>query len=266
MIERSIKGTYFTANQWPLPHERPTVLFIHGVGNSSLLWRAQVEGLTGQINALAVDLPGHGESPGKGMNRIADYAGYVAEFIESLRIPSPIPCGLSMGGAITLQLLLEDKGRYKAGIVVNSGVRLKVKPSVFDLIKRDYQSFADSMVTSCISAKTDPANLQEVISVSQKSDPEVVYNDLLACNSFDVADRLKEITVPLLVLTAEEDQLTPVKFGRYLAEHVAGACLVHIGDAGHMSPIERPEEVNRVISEFVHTTIDTAKVKKPITE
>jgi pimeloyl-ACP methyl ester carboxylesterase len=254
MIEHTIQGIHFTAGQWPLRAESPTVIFIHGVGNSSILWKAQVEGLAANMNAVAIDLPGHGESIGNGMDKITDYARAVAEFIDEIHAPSPIPCGLSMGGAITLQLLLDGSRRYKAGIIINSGVRLKVMPFVFDLIKSDYQGFANSMITSCISAKTDTSKLQELITESRKSNPGIVYNDLLACNRFDVADRLHEITVPSLVLTAEEDKLTPEKFGRYLAEHIADSQIFHVMEAGHMSPVEKPEEVTQAIREFVNKT------------
>jgi pimeloyl-ACP methyl ester carboxylesterase len=256
MVEHNIKGIHFIAGPWPLLVESPTVVFIHGVGNSSILWKAQVEGLAGSINTVAIDLPGHGESFGQGMDKISDYARIVAEFIDAIHAPSPIPCGLSMGGAITLQLLLDGNRRYKAGIIINSGVRLRVKPFIFDLIKSDYQGFAHSMFTSCISAKTDPSILQDIITVARNCNPDIAYNDLLACNTFDVNDRLHEITVPVLVLTAEEDQLTPAKFGRYLAEHIDNAHIAHIMEAGHISPVEKPEVVNRVIREFVNKTAD----------
>jgi len=255
MIEKNIQEIQFIAGQWPLQESRPTIVFIHGAGNSSMFWKAQVEGLAGTMNTVAIDLPGHGQSAGNGRASIADYAMIVAEFMEAIKIPTPVPCGLSMGGAITLQLLIDSRDRYKAGIVINSGARLKVAPMIFDLIKNNYQGFADALSMFAASAKTDPARLQGIIEDTRKCNPEIAYNDFLACNEFDVMTRLGEISAPVLVLTAEDDQLSPPKFGQFLAEKIAGARHVSISAAGHMSPVEKPEDVNQAISDFIHTAI-----------
>lgn len=251
MFEQNAKGIHFMASQWPLHAGRPTMVFIHGAGNSGIFWKAQMKGLAEQVNALAIDLPGHGQSSGKGMDRITDYARAVDELIRAVNAPSPIPCGLSMGGAITLQLLLDGNTVYQAGIVINAGARLKVMPVIFDMIKNDYNGFMNMLPTVAVSAKTDPSLLQEVMAGGRKCPPDVAYNDFVACNTFDIMDRLQEIRVPVLVLTAEEDRLSPAKYGQYLTEHIPGARRAHIMEAGHMSPVEKPEEVNRVIREFL---------------
>jgi pimeloyl-ACP methyl ester carboxylesterase len=85
----------------------------------------------------------------------------------------------------------------------------------------------------------------------EKCPPGVVKGDFTACNGFDVMQRLHEIKIPVLVLTASEDQLTPMKFGNYLAQQINGAKSVNIEDAGHLSPMEKPEEVTRAIREFL---------------
>ncbi len=74
-----------------------------------------------------------------------------------------------------------------------------------------------------------------------------------ACNTFDVMDQLNKINAPVLVLTASDDQLTPIKYGQFLAEHIKNATLSNIEDAGHLSPVERPEEVARTIHDFIAT-------------
>jgi pimeloyl-ACP methyl ester carboxylesterase len=45
--------------------------------------------------------------------------------------------------------------------------------------------------------------------------------------------------------------MTPVKYGAFLADHIAKASLVNIEDAGHLSPMEKPQEVSRAIADFV---------------
>jgi pimeloyl-ACP methyl ester carboxylesterase len=64
-------------------------------------------------------------------------------------------------------------------------------------------------------------------------------------------DSLAEIKVPTLVVVGAVDRLTPVKYARYLAEHIPDARLVTVERAGHMVMLERPEQVVQAVREFV---------------
>ena len=98
MEDRDGGGLGFVAGRWPLDAEKRTLVFIHGAGGSSVLWRAQVESLKDRANTVALDLPGHARSEGPGRSAIADYAGAVADFIKAMELPKPIP------GPVTRQL------------------------------------------------------------------------------------------------------------------------------------------------------------------
>jgi pimeloyl-ACP methyl ester carboxylesterase len=83
--------------------------------------------------------------------------------------------------------------------------------------------------------------------------PDVTLGDFLACNSFDVMEQVSKIDSPVLVLTASNDKMTPTKYGTYLASHIRRSTIVNIEDAGHLSPMEQPEQVTRAILEFVES-------------
>lgn len=251
MITKKINGISFITSQWPLREEQPTVVFVHGAGGSSLFWRAQVRGLTDEVNAVAVDLPGHGQSAGSGMSTIGDYAAKVAEFLTSNRFPAPILCGHSMGGAIVLQLLLGNQNLCRGGIVINSGAKLKVAPEILEMIQDDYDGYTAWLGKFAVAARTDQAIVRAIIAEAGECASEVAFNDFRACNGFDVIARLEEIHLPVLVLTGGEDQLSPVKYGEFLEEQIGQALRKHIAHAGHMSPVEKPNEVNEAILEFV---------------
>ena len=251
MITMSINGISFAAGKWPLNPDLPTIIFIHGAGNSKNLWKLQVQGLCGSFNTLAIDLPGHGESDGSGMETIEQYAECVKNLITAVNPPTPIPCGLSMGGAIALHLLINSGVKHKAGIIINSGARLKVMPAIFEMINSNYSGYTSSLPLMGASAKTDRALLNDVTSDAENCRPEVVFKDFTACNTFDITERLNEINIPVLIMTAEEDKLTPQKQGKFLADNITGSILINISDAGHFSPVEKPEEVNEAILKFV---------------
>jgi pimeloyl-ACP methyl ester carboxylesterase len=251
MYESKANRIAFVAGRWPLDGDIPTVIFIHGSGGTSILWHAQVDALADKMNTVALDLPGHGGSGGEGMKCVEDYAAVVDGFIESIQAPQPIICGLSIGGAIVLRLLLETPEKYRAGIIVNSGARLRVMPLIFEAIEKDYEGFLNASYTTGISEKTDPSRIKPLVDSMAQCPPEVASGDFGACDSFDVMERLAEIDLPVLVLTASEDKLTPVKYGTFLADHIGNSSIAHIEEAGHLSPMEKPEEVTRAISDFV---------------
>ena len=142
---------------------------------------------------------------------LQDYCAAVADFIETVEIPRPVPCGLSIGGAIVLQLILEHKERFKAAILVNTGARLRVMPLILETIKKDYEKFLSTIPVFAASEKTDPRKLASLMADTAKCNPETAYGDFKACDRFDVTDKLSAIITPVLILTAEDDKLTPPK-------------------------------------------------------
>lgn len=251
MQERKTNGIGYLAGNWPLDPARATLVFIHGAGGSGDFWQAQLEGLAGRVNTLAVDLPGHGRSDGAGQDTIEGYARSVIDFIKRIDVPKPIPCGLSMGGAIVLQLLIDSQEMLTAGILLSTGAKLKVAPVIFETLEKNYNDFMD-MISDLIASKaTDPEIIRRYREETARCDPAVALRDFQACNCFDVMQHIRSITLPVLVVSAEDDQLTPTKYGEFLKNNLPEASGAHIMDAGHILPMEKPEEFNEAIKNFL---------------
>ncbi len=250
MQARKINGIGCVTGSWPLDQHQSTIIFIHGAGGSSSFWRYQLNNLP-RVNTLAIDLPGHGRSDGQGMDTIEDYASAVIDFIRTIKMPNPIPCGLSMGGAIVLQLLLDYPESLTAGILINTGARLKVAPVIFETLENNYDDFLEMMGRLVSGKNTDFRYIQRFKEEIARCKPEVIRRDFQACNGFDVMQRLGSITLPVLVVSAEDDQMTPPKYGEYLKNNISNAIGAHIMDAGHILPIEKPGSFNRAITEFI---------------
>lgn len=253
METHQVGGISFSTGRWPLVKDKSTLVFIHGSGGSNVLWRAQVDALTWRANTIALDLPGHGQSRGPAMRRTEDYARAVADFIQAVDGPRPIPCGLSLGGGIVQQLILDYPGRFVAGILVGTGARLRVMPAILQGIEKDYQAHLAGLPRVAASPKTDPKLLRSIMEASVNCPAEVTLGDFLACDRFDVMDRLGEIDVPVLIICGEDDKLTPPKYAEYLETNIKNARRAHIMDAGHLVPAEKPGEVNQAIVDFLDT-------------
>ena len=254
MLERETNGIGYLAGDWPLDPEKSTLVFIHGAGGSGAFWQAQIKGLSSRVNTLAIDLPGRGRSIGDGRQTIAGYAEDVAGFLNEIDIQTPIICGLSMGGAIAQQMLLAYPKRLKAGILIATGAKMEVAPAFFETIEKDYKGFTGWLSKICVSKKTDPHKADPFREDLLRCRPEVTINDFRACDRFDVVDQISAINSPVLVVTAEEDKLTPPKFGEFLEKEIKNASRVHIMDSGHIVPIENPDEVNETITKFLDQT------------
>ncbi|MDY6933560.1 MAG: alpha/beta hydrolase [Spirochaetota bacterium] len=251
MEERKVSDFAFVSSEWPLDPNKQTLIFIHGAGGSSTMWLNQVDALMVNANTIAIDLPGHGRSSGQGRCKITDYAKSVVEFIDLIKVPKPILIGLSMGGAITLQTILDFSERIAAAVLISTGAKLRVLPVIFETIENNFDEFIKMMGKFSISNIADPKILHQMMDEMAKQDPRVTLKDFRACDSFNVMERLSEINMPTLIITAENDNLTTPKYGKFLEERINGAQRTHIMDAGHIVSLEKPEEVNQAIGEFI---------------
>ncbi|MEW6079668.1 MAG: alpha/beta fold hydrolase [Thermodesulfobacteriota bacterium] len=244
-------GISFTAAPWPPAPERPTLIFIHGSAMSKSFWQPQMEGLSAEFNTIALDLPGHGDSPGAGHDSMAAYGQAVIDFIHALAPPRPVPCGLSLGGAVVQYLLIHHPDRFAAGILINTGARLRVLPLIFEAIRNNFDDFVNLSHLGGVAAVNQSPAMAEKIRAAMRCTPDTAIRDFTACDTFDVMARLPEIKVPVLIISGNDDTTTPPKYAAYLAQHIAGAELVTIPDAAHLAPLEQPGAVNRAISNFL---------------
>ena len=252
MKNRETGGIGFISGHWPLDPEKPTLIFIHGAALMNIFWESQVRSLAEFANTVAIDLPGHGTSRIPGKENISDYAQSVLDFIDLIKAPRPvIPCGLSMGGAITQQLLIDYGDRFPAGILMNTGARLKVMPAIFEAVEKDYGAFVKMLCDTAISKKSDAEKLRVKIEACTKCRPDVASGDFRACDNFNVMEKLGLIEVPVLVLAANHDNITPFKYGTFLERNIKNARLVTIEHAGHLSPIEKPDKVSEALRDFL---------------
>ena len=243
------------AGNWPLVPDKPTLIFIHGAALSKGLWVGQVEALSDIANTIAIDLPGHKDSKGTAFDQISDCAAAVAQFIEKIQAPNPVLCGLSMGGAVAQELLISRPDLFSAAILMNTGARLKVFPFIFESIEKDYSQYLDLAVDFLVSQKKDKAKIKELMKDIAVTKADVALKDFTACDQFDVMSRLKEIKTKVMVVVGDEDNNTPVKYGEYLQHNISGAELAVISEAGHLTPLEKPEEVNQIIRDFLRKAL-----------
>ncbi len=223
------------------------LLFIPGSGRGKEAWVYQTEYFT---DSEAIALPGHPE--GRPCSSVDEYAEWLGAYIHQQGYRDVVLVGHSLGGAIAQLYGLKYGDEVKALVLIGTGVRLRVLPALLASVQpmigdkdawRKYVEDTHNLVA--------PQIRQVVIKARILIGPAVMLNDLLCCDKFDIMDRVHTIRVPTLVISGREDEMTPVSYTKYLADRIEGATQVIIEGAGHLVFMEKPEEVNQAIEEFL---------------
>lgn len=220
------------------------LIFIHGSGGCKESWQFQTAHFKG---AKAVNLPGHPE--GELCTTIAEYAAWLHRYIVDKGYRDVVLVGHSLGGGIALQYALEYPEDLWGLITVGSGGRLRVHPDVLEALERDSSQARKFTETSY--DRIEPALAAVLKKRDQENTVGALINDLKACDSFDVMERLQEITVPLLAIVGDQDVMTPPKYSAFMVDNIAGAKQVIIPGGTHFVFAELPASVNKAIEGFV---------------
>jgi len=250
MERREIEGCSVLVSSWPWEPARPTLVFIHGAGQTGLFWRSQLDAFGGVANTVALDLPGHGESAGPALKSVDEQAHALASWLRAARVPDPIPVGLSMGGAITQRLLLDEPGLCRTAARLSTGARLRVTHAILWAVENDFATYVSAIEAAAVS-QACREDLGDIFADMARQDPEVVLADFLACDAFDVREDLGRVEVPVVVIGGNDDLLTPPKIVGELAELLPGVRRVELPDTGHLPPAERPNEVNAELAALI---------------
>jgi pimeloyl-ACP methyl ester carboxylesterase len=242
----------------------PTLLFVHGNSCDKSIFRKIIDTPSfTQYNAIAIDLPGHGDSFfNKEITFNINYcAQVIKEFTEKIKIHSPILIGHSLGGHIVnkLSMIMES-----AGLIIFQAPPIEYisdMPKAFNLIPEFNCMFManpdDATLISLIEKFSyNVETQQEISSLFKKTNPqirELLAQSLGGTNTFfGEISHLKKYPHPFLVIHGENDLL--VNF-HYLKEITPNIELVKNG--GHYPTLNSPAEFIEHLKNFLNLNFCT---------
>jgi len=151
-----------------------------------------------------------------------------------------ILAGHSLGGAVIQDYFFKYPNDVSALILIGTGGRLRVLPSILESVKNNFQSFIDDMG-------------DELKKEFLKTAPNVIYDDFKICDGFDTIDKTDSINIPCLILVGKADVMTPVKYSEFFHKKINNSELVIIEKAGHLVMLEQPKIMNQVIVNFINS-------------
>jgi len=261
-------------------HERGqgerTIVLIHGLGSYMPVWTHNLEALARDHRVIAIDLPGYGKSSKANHTySMRFFAQAVRAVIQELGATRPILVGHSMGGQIAMTYALAYPGEVEA-LVLSSPAGLErfgdgEAKWLSEAVTPTFTCAADAeaiWVRHAQNFHRPPRDAEFMVKdrVAVIGGPDfadycrAVSRSVSAMVDEPVADDIRDIDVPVLVLFGEEDALIPnpilhggstVRLAKKAVKDFPDGELVVLEKAGHMAQFEQPREWNEHVLRFL---------------
>ena len=233
------------------------IIFLHGVGSDKSVWGPQIDHFGATGHAIAFDYPGYGESdPADSEADHDDFAAAILAAMDRLAIERAHICGLSLGGVVAIALHHAASDRCASLIIADSFAAHPDGRGIFNRSVKASRSMtmrelAEERAEILLSPNTADTLRDEVVATMSTINPDAYRVGARAVWLADQRERLAAIAVPTLVIVGNEDRVTPPMLSRDLVSRIAGAQLIEIAGAGHLTNIERPAAFNAAIDQFL---------------
>ncbi|SAK43126.1 acetoin dehydrogenase dihydrolipoyllysine-residue acetyltransferase subunit [Caballeronia ptereochthonis] len=238
---------------------RPAVLFIHGFGGDLDNWLFNLDALAEKNRVFALDLPAHGQSTPKLPGAtLADLAAFVAKFMDAAKIDRAHLVGHSMGGGIAVQMAVDQPERVESvSLISPAGFGDEVNNAYTEGFVKAESRRELKPVVELLFANPELVSRQMLDDLLKYKRLDGVSDALSSLNgglfaggkqSAQPGSKLAATGKPVLVIWGGKDQIIPAAHAKHAPE---GATVRVFDDAGHMSQMEKANEVNALLKEHV---------------
>jgi pimeloyl-ACP methyl ester carboxylesterase len=252
----------------------PAFILLHGFGASLFSWHAVVAPLSEFGTVIAYDRPAfglterpmewQGESPYNQQSQVELAIG----LMDKLNLRKAILVGNSAGGTISMLTALQYPDRVQALILVDpavyagGGAPAWVRPflktpqmnHLGPLVARQIQTRGPELIELAWHdpTKITPETLEGYIKPLQVENwDKALWYLTISSQENDLADRLNELILPILVITGDDDRIVPTEQSKKLAGELPKAVLRIIQQCGHVPHEECPDKFMQVMEEFL---------------
>ncbi len=236
---------------------KPTVVFLHGSGLDHRSWALQTRWFAyNGFSVLAPDFPGHSLSKGDAPTSIEASAIWLIAMLAEAGVERAHVVGHSQGFLSALELSRLKPELLGSLIGVGTAGAIPVNPQLIDTAKQSAAMAANMMLQwgfgQIMHMGTSPTpGMQPIAIGKQIMSANPLALDLQCCADYQGGEAASQnVTVPSLMLLADQDKMTPMKAGMATGKAM-GANIEVIHGAGHMLPIEAPKRVLSALRTFI---------------
>jgi pimeloyl-ACP methyl ester carboxylesterase len=246
--------------------EGEPLLMVMGLGADHLAWALQVGPLSEHFKVITFDNRDCGQSSyADGPYEMTDLAADAIALADHLEIDTFHLVGASMGGAIAQEIALGWPERVRtltlAITFAGSGAygRKLGRMMAADVHRRSYEEQVDQMMLLCFSEdlfdETERITFlrQQMLANPHPQEADGFARQAEATGRHEARERLPSLKMPVHVIGAEHDILVPAWKSRELAELIPGAKLTIIENATHGLNLERAEDFNAAVLDFLRS-------------
>ncbi|WP_027330771.1 alpha/beta fold hydrolase [Marinimicrobium agarilyticum] len=238
----------------------PVLICLHGAGAGAVTWYPSIGALSKHFHVVAPDIVGYGESdkPDASYDR-AYFAKWLKDFLSALGIAKAHVVGLSQGGAIALQFVLDNPKMVDKLILVDSGA-LGAQPSLASFLGMLWLNSIPSSLANRFYSRyilfdpdnRDPNHARYSVQVlKSKGGKNAFRQGKGAAVSKMPEDSLRQIENESLILWGEDDQLFAIEYGEAAARILPNARFYRISNAGHLPLMDQPATFNQAVLNFL---------------
>ena len=243
------------------PQDGPPVVLLNSLGTSVHLWDAQVPALAERHRVVRYDMRGHGLSASAPEREytMVQLADDLAELLDALAIERAALVGLSIGGGVAQRFAAAYPARTERLVLCATGNRIGTAPmwnERMEIAERNgmaalTEGTLGRWFTAAMHAER-PVDVDGFRLMLSRTPVAGYVGCCAAVRDADLAAAAARITAPTLVIAGSDDPSTPPALCAALRDAIPGASLHVIDGAAHILNVERPEEFNRVVREFLH--------------
>lgn len=238
----------------------PVLVFGNSLGTNSSIWARQVARCSSRFRIVQFDYPGHGSAPDWKPYHLNELAEAVATGLERLGIRRFAYCGVSMGGALGVELALAYPERLAALVLCNTAAQFGTPEfwqARMEMASRDgLSAISTSTVARWLTEEDAADNPHKVQALQQIFESTSLDGYLHACHAVmhvDLRDRLKDVTVPTLIVAGSFDQATRPVQAQELHNSIKGSAYVEL-PAAHLGHLGAEDAFDRALIEFLEQT------------
>jgi len=241
----------------------PPVILLHPFPAHHELWLPAAQTLLSCYRVILPDLRGHGDSGvGEGPASMAKHAADVARILDHAEVGRAAFVGVSIGGYVLFEFWRRYRSRVAALALCNTKAQADTPEgktgrlqAAADVMGRGTEPFFESMVPKLMgktTRDTRPDLVEGALRMMRKMSPEdVAQVQRGMAERPDSVPTLKTINVRTLLVTGDEDVLTGPPEAELMHQNIPASQLKIVPRAGHYSPWEQPEEVGKLLRQFL---------------